>query len=286
MQNKKYDLFSNLQTKGVVVDDHQKIKIINRMNEMLSYQPKVGVLGKTGAGKSSLCNALFGMDVAPISDVRSCTRDIQNVFVDIGGNKSIILVDVPGVGENKAYDVEYERLYKTLLPELDILLWVIKADDRALSIDEEFFSTIVKPYLSQDRPVIIVLNQVDKIEPFSEWDYEYNLPSTKQLENILHKVSDTSVFFNLQPSKIIPVSAYKSYNLVQLVDEIIFSLPNDKKINLLNEVREENISQRSKDNALKSFLESIEIWCQMHIPNYFKLKAFVRKVIEIIQIKV
>lgn len=198
MQNKKYDLFSNLQTKGVVVDNDQKIKIVNRINEMLSYQPKVGVFGKTGSGKSSLCNALFGMDVAPISDVRSCTRDIQNVFVDIGGDKSIILVDVPGVGENKAYDVEYERLYKMLLPELDILLWVIKADDRALSIDEEFFSTIVKPYLSQDRPVIIVLNQVDKIEPFSERDYEYNRPSTKQLENILNKVSDTSVFFDLQ----------------------------------------------------------------------------------------
>ncbi len=153
MQNKKHDLFSNLQTKGVFVDSHQQIKIINRINEMLSYQPKVGVLGKTGAGKSSLCNALFGMDVAPISDVRSCTRDIQNVFVDIGGNKNIILVDVPGVGENKAYDVEYKRLYKTLLPELDILLWV------TIAISDEIIDALKRLWKRQERYKLILKDQ-------------------------------------------------------------------------------------------------------------------------------
>ena len=37
-----------------------------------TYVPKIGVFGVTGVGKSSLCNALFGSDVAVISDVVAC----------------------------------------------------------------------------------------------------------------------------------------------------------------------------------------------------------------------
>lgn len=282
MQKKNFNLFENLEKSGINVNDEQKRKIINHINEILSYQPKVGVLGKTGAGKSSLCNALFGLDVAPISDVSACTRDIQKVFVDLGANKSIILVDVPGVGENKLRDEEYGELYKSILPELDIVLWLLKADDRALSIDEIFFKTIVKPYLSQGKPFLIVLNQVDKIEPCIEWDREKHKPSIRQFDNILLKISEISTFFDFSASKILPVSVNEGYNLMLLVDEMVDSLPNDKKIVLLTEICEENVSQKAKNNAFKCFLESIDLWCLEHISSYLKAKAFVQSIIAIL----
>lgn len=43
--------------------------LVKRIEEILGYEPRVGVFGKTGAGKSSLCNALFGAEVSAISDV-------------------------------------------------------------------------------------------------------------------------------------------------------------------------------------------------------------------------
>jgi predicted GTPase len=36
-----------------------------------------------------------------------------------------------------------------MLPELDLVLWVIKADDRALSVDEQFWHGVMQPYQQQ-----------------------------------------------------------------------------------------------------------------------------------------
>ena len=47
-----------------------------------------------------------------------------------------MIVDLPGVGENGQRDQEYLTLYRRMLPELDLVLWVIKADDRALSVSD------------------------------------------------------------------------------------------------------------------------------------------------------
>ena len=63
-----------------------------------SYTPKVGVFGNSGVGKSSLCNAIFGKEVAKISDVEACTRKPQEILIG-SENSGIVLVDVPGIGE-------------------------------------------------------------------------------------------------------------------------------------------------------------------------------------------
>ena len=109
---------------------------------MLSYEPRIGVFGKTGVGKSSLCNALFGQDVCPISDVAACTRNPQEVLLNMG-SEGIKLVDVPGAGESTERDKEYAELYTKILPELDLVLWLIKADDRAI------FSSPSNTFLTQ-----------------------------------------------------------------------------------------------------------------------------------------
>ena len=231
-------------------------KIFNRVNSVLSYQPVVGVFGKTGAGKSSLCNAVFGKDVCEISDIAGCTRKPQEVILDIGG-KGIKLLDVPGVGESNERDKEYAELYRSILPELDLVLWVIKGDDRAFSSDETFFNNLVKPYLDKGRPVIIALNQVDKIEPFREWDESAQKPGAKQAENIEQKRMSVAKIFDLPYSCVIPVSANEKYGLVQLVEKIIEVLPSDKKAIVLDSVKAENRSENSKAEAKDGLISEL-----------------------------
>lgn len=63
------DFFKRLEsTLGVKIPPEFKKKIEDALNKKLSYEPTIGVFGKTGVGKSSLCNALFGEDLCPISE--------------------------------------------------------------------------------------------------------------------------------------------------------------------------------------------------------------------------
>lgn len=251
------DFFEELKKAGVAVNESQKKAIRDKIKNILTYEPRIGVFGKTGVGKSSLCNALFGRDICTISDVEACTRDTKDILLNIDGGKGIKLIDVPGVGESRQRDAEYEKLYQKLLPELDLVLWLIKADDRALASDEAFYKQIVKPHIDQNKPFFFVLNQVDKIEPFREWDEERHGPGLRQYQNIHRKVDDVAAFFGVAASIIIPVSANEKYNLTKLVDEIIYALPKEKKITVFNQIDESYQSESAADHVKKSLLEVI-----------------------------
>ena len=252
------NIFEVLEQHGNELTGQQKRLIEAKLSDMLRYKAKIGVLGKTGAGKSSLCNALFGQEICPVSDVAACTRATQDVLLEIGRNQGITLVDVPGVGESGERDKEYEALYRKLLPQLDAVLWVLKADDRAYSVDISFYQALVKPYLDAGIPFIVVLNQADKIEPFREWQVEERRPSVKQAFNIDAKVASVAASFGLKQSSIIPVSAEEKYGLSRLVDELIFSLPDEKKTAVFDKVPEENRSEAAKQEVKSSFRRTIE----------------------------
>jgi hypothetical protein len=252
-QSNYQDLFEILEQRGIKLTPEYKLNIENRLNKVVNYEPKIGVFGKTGVGKSSLCNAIFGRDICPISDVKACTRDPQEVFLSIG-QKGLKLVDVPGVGESGERDKEYIELYKKLLPELDLVLWVLKGDDRAFSSDEIFYKKLVRPYIQDSgKPFFIVINQVDKIEPFREWDEERRRPGSKQAQNIEEKRKMVAGFFELPLNQVLAVSANECYGLVELVDSMIFALPKDKKVAALREVSEENRSESAKEEAASGF---------------------------------
>lgn len=84
-------------------------RILQQLNQLTSYEPVIGIMGKTGVGKSSLCNALFAGDVSPVSDVSACTRAPQRCRLRVGRH-SMVLVDLPGVGESEVRDREYRLI--------------------------------------------------------------------------------------------------------------------------------------------------------------------------------
>lgn len=252
------NIFNSLKENGINVDETQQKAIENKLGEVLNYVPKIGVLGKIGVGKSSLCNALFGADVCPVSDVEACTRDPQEVTVNIGGEKGITLVDVPGAGESSDRDREYSELYARLLPSLDVILWVLKADDRAYSADENFYENVIKPHVDQGKPFFFVLNQVDKTEPIRMWNEEVHEPGAEQLVTIEKKIRAVADAFHVLPSKVIPVSAVEKYNLITLVNEIVYSVPPEKKITVYRNVSEEFRTESTGQHIFDTVSEYIE----------------------------
>lgn len=250
------DIFESFEQAGVEISPELRNKLTKQIKAIDSYEPRVGVFGKTGVGKSSLCNAVFGRDVCKISDVAACTREPQEILLSIT-QKGLRLVDVPGVGESESRDEEYALLYQNLLPELDVVLWVLKADDRAFSSDESFYKQVVKPHMEQGKAFFIVLNQVDKVEPFRDWSVENCQPSATQAKHIEEKRKSVSAFFDLPLEKVIPVSAHEKFGLIALVDAVVHALPKEKKRTFIKQVAYENQSKEAIIEAEKSYLEVV-----------------------------
>ena len=257
-ENRGNKLLDQLEKVGFRLSDKQREQIKKKIHEIQNYVPTVGVLGQTGVGKSSLCNALFGQDVAEISDIAGCTREVNQYLLSMSEDSAggLILADVPGLGESIERDEEYIKLYKRLLPQLDLVLWVLDGSARAYAIDEKFYNDHFRE-LGEDCPMIFVLNQVDLIQPVRSWDEKNNCPSNKQLENIHNKVNAVANAFSVDSKRIFPVSAYEKFGLVGLVDLIVEVLPNEKKFSFVREAKEENVSKKSKRKAEKGFWTSL-----------------------------
>ena len=246
-------------------------KVQKKIREIKNYTPKVGILGDSGVGKSSLCNALFGKDVAEISDVEACTREPKEILIGNQNEGGIILIDVPGVGENEDRHDEYIKLYKSLLPTFDLVIWAIKSDTRNHKSAIEAYKEVLKPHLDK-CPVVFAITQSDKIEPCSKCVYpnkKYGIEAfelgEKQKENLKGKIIDISNAFGVLPKNIIPVAIHSddeskkySYNLIELMNEVVEVLPNEKKLSLVREAEAENISEEASEKAEKGVWESIK----------------------------
>ncbi|MDH0419093.1 MULTISPECIES: GTPase [Delftia] len=241
------------------VNQEQLIKDISeRIKKIRSYTPKVGVFGNSGVGKSSLCNALFGKDVAKISDVKACTRKPQEILIgSADGEGGIVLVDVPGIGEDPKHQEEYTELYKSLVPELDLILWAIKADDRNYASGLDAYAAIFSG--KKETPVIFVITQTDKTNDSEDWEHEKYSPGESQLKNIAVKENDVSRRFKTPASNIVSIAVSKkgkSYNLASLVELVVEALPNEKKYSFTREAKEENVSQQARKSAEKGIWDS------------------------------
>ena len=227
--------------------------ILVRLRSLTQYEPVIGIMGKTGSGKSSLCNALFQGEVTPVSNVEACTRDVLRFRLS-SGSHSLLLVDLPGVGESKERDEEYTTLYRRILPELDLVLWVIKADDRALSVDEHFYRKVMLAY--QYR-VLFVVNQADKAEPCHQWNTTSNTPSYSQQSTIEAKRSAVQQLF-LPHHPVCVVSARTGWGLDAMVETMMCSLPDRATSPLTKQLHGRLCTEPVKKQARERFGHALD----------------------------
>lgn len=103
----------------------------------------------------------------------------------------------------------------------------------------------------------MVLNQVDKVEPFREWNVADRVPGHQQQENIDTKTKVVAEKFGIDIKSIVPVCTNENYNLTTLVETITHALPKDKKVTFVNSLKEENRSEKAKEEAKRGFFEAL-----------------------------
>lgn len=219
-------------------------RILQQINQLIHYEPVIGIMGKTGAGKSSLCNALFAGEVSPVNDVSSCTREPLSFRLQVGEH-FMTIVDLPGVGESSARDTEYAALYHEQLPQLDLVLWLIKADDRALAVDEHFYREVIGE--AYRHKVLFVISQSDKVEPICGGEKL----STEQKQNISRKICLLHELF--QPvNPICAVSVRLQWGLRVMAERIIRCLPREASspvaVHLSTPLRTDTVNKKARDD--------------------------------------
>ncbi|HEM7146952.1 TPA: 50S ribosome-binding GTPase [Providencia stuartii] len=222
-----------------------------QLNNLISYSPTVGLMGKTGAGKSSLINALFQSALSPVSNVSGCTRQAQRFNMTMN-NHTLTFVDLPGVGESLERDREYHQLYRNLLPELDLIIWVLKADDRAWSSDEQCYRFLTEQCGYQPSRFLFVLNQADKIEPCRQWDEHNHQPSLEQLANL--ELKQQAVITAFKPHHpVMTVSAVENYQLTELAEQLIQALPAQASSGVARQLNSAYRTQSVENSARNDF---------------------------------
>ncbi|MCR4235735.1 GTPase family protein [Escherichia coli] len=224
-------------------------RVMQQIRQLTNYEPVIGIVGKTGAGKSSLCNALFAGEVSPVSDVAACTREPLRFRLQVG-ERYMTLVDLPGVGESGARDTEYAALYREQLPRLDLVLWLIKADDRALAVDEHFYRQVIGE--AYRHKVLFVISQSDKAEPTSGGERL----STEQKQNISRKICLLHELF--QPvHPVCAVSVRLQWGLRVMAERMIRCLPREASSPVVSQLQHPFRTTVVREQARDDFGETV-----------------------------
>ncbi|MGB7413143.1 MAG: GTPase [Thermosynechococcaceae cyanobacterium] len=136
--------------------------------EALEQAPlNILLVGRTGAGKSSLINTLFKQELAEV-DVLPSTDRFETYKFSTPDGKTLTLWDAPGYEQVGRGELRSQVLQQAATA--DVLLLLTPALDPALQMDREFLAQVQ----ADDLPIITVVTQVDRLRPIREWHPPYD----------------------------------------------------------------------------------------------------------------
>jgi GTPase len=127
-----------------------------------SELPKIAILGRPNAGKSSFLNALLGVERTIVTDIPGTTRDAINTRYNLFG-KDFILTDTAGIRKKAKVheDIEFYSVLRAIqaLQDSDVCVVMIDAE-RGLEAQDMSILSLVNKY---KKGCVIMINKWDLI---------------------------------------------------------------------------------------------------------------------------
>ncbi len=220
----KYPCFSFIKNASVSQDTNHSWTINDGYwgyTDKTTYAAQIMIIGKTGYGKSTTLNGFVGKKVFCTGDVSVCTKDLYCAMYRINKNIPTFLMvsDLPGIGESNYADNHYYEWYKDMVERADVVVYVLRADQRDFAVDEILFKNLFKNTNARSK-VILALNYADKVEPINR----KSTLSDEQKINLKQKMKDVSRIFSFPERDIVYYSATDGVNRNNLIDKIALKL--------------------------------------------------------------
>ena len=166
--------------------------------------PKISIIGRPNAGKSTLINSLSLKDRVIVSPLAGTTIDAINVPIEFGERK-YELIDTAGIrkGYKTKTNIEYFSYVRAMhaASESDITILLIDADSGLVDQDLKILSMIEK----FGKPIILAINKID-------------LLSRKKMKEFFDNKKMEKRFF--EDLKLVKISALKGKGFKKLFKEI------------------------------------------------------------------
>ena len=202
-------------------------------DEKEDERPRVAIIGKPNAGKSSLINKLLGEDRLIVSDIAGTTRDAIDTTVKRNG-KEYVFIDTAGLRKKARVkeDIERYSVIRTVaaVERCDVAILVIDAEEGITEQDAKIAGIAHE----RGKGIIVAVNKWDAIEKNDKTIYQY---TNKLKETLSFMPYAEYIFISAETGQRLP-------KLFELIDAVRQNQNMRVATGVLNEIVSEAVAMQ------------------------------------------
>ena len=231
---------------GDMLDAVLELFDLEKIEEEEDDRPKIAIVGKPNAGKSSLINNLLGENRVIVSDVAGTTRDAIDTEIVYNGTE-YVFIDTAGLRRKSKIkeNIEHYSIIRTVaaIERSDVVILMIDATEGVSEQDAK----IAGIAHDRGRGLIIAVNKWDAIEKDNHTVKEY----TKKVRDILSFVPYAEIIF------ISALTGQRTKKIFDMLETVIENHAMRIQTGVLNEILMEAVALQQppsdKGKRLKLF---------------------------------
>lgn len=231
---------------GDMLDAVLELFDLEKIEEEEDDRPKIAIVGKPNAGKSSLINNLLGENRVIVSDVAGTTRDAIDTEIVYNGTE-YVFIDTAGLRRKSKIKENIERysIIRTVaaIERSDVVILMIDATEGVSEQDAK----IAGIAHDRGRGLIIAVNKWDAIEKDNHTVKEY----TKKVRDVLSFVPYAEIIF------ISALTGQRTKKIFDMLETVIENHAMRIQTGVLNEILMEAVALQQppsdKGKRLKLF---------------------------------